>query len=89
MVRPANGFVTEGKRTKHAEFGYMVTKLISSDARDSSNRFVQHISHIMTIHQTGVSVPFGQLESFEHAQNLKPDETDITGHRWTSSGFTR
>ena len=31
LVRPANGFVTEGKRTKHAEFGYPVTKFISSD----------------------------------------------------------
>ena len=40
LVRPANGFVTEGKRTKHAEFGYPATKSISSDARDSSDRFV-------------------------------------------------
>ena len=47
LVRPANGFVTEGKRTKHAEFGYLVTEFISSDAR-----------HIMTVHQTGVSVRF-------------------------------
>ena len=37
LVRPANGFVMEGKRTKHAEFGYPVTKFISSDARDSSD----------------------------------------------------
>ena len=58
LVRPASGFVTEGKRTKHAEFGYPVTKLISSDARDSSDRFVERISHIMTVHQTGVSVRF-------------------------------
>ena len=47
LVRPANGFVTEGKQSKHAEFGYPVTKFISSDAR-----------HITTIHQTGVSVCF-------------------------------
>ena len=65
LVRPANGFVMEGKRTKHAEFGYPVTKFdypvtkfISSDARDSSDRFVERISHIMTVHQTGISVRF-------------------------------
>ena len=44
LVRLANGFVTEEKRTKHAEFRYPVTKFIS-DAR-----------HITTVHQTGVSV---------------------------------
>ena len=32
MVRTANRFVKEGKWTKHAEFGYPVTKFISSDA---------------------------------------------------------
>ena len=58
FLRPANGFVTEEKRTKHAEFGYPVTKFISLDARDSSDRFVESISHIMTIHQTDVSVRF-------------------------------
>ena len=31
LVTPANGFVTEEKRIKHAEFGYPVTKFISSD----------------------------------------------------------
>ena len=54
LVTPANGFVTEEKRTKHAEFGYPVTKFISSDARDSSDRFVERLSHIMTVHQTGL-----------------------------------
>ena len=60
LVRPANGFVTEGKRKKkkHAEFGYPVKKFISSDARDSSDRFVERINHIMTVYQTGVSVRF-------------------------------
>ena len=38
---------TQGKRTKHTELGYPVTKFISSDAR-----------HITTVHQTGVSVRF-------------------------------
>ena len=33
--------------------------------------------------------PFSLVESFEHAQNFKPDETDITGRRRTWSGFTR
>ena len=47
LVRPANRFVMEEKRTKHAEIGYPVTKFISSDAR-----------HLMTVHQTGVSVCF-------------------------------
>ena len=81
LVRPANRFVTEGNRTKHAEFGYPVTKFISSDARDSSDRFVDRTSK-------GVSVLFFPVESFEHAQNLKPDETDFTGHRRTRNGFT-
>ena len=58
LVTPANGFVTEEKRIKHAEFGYPVTKFISSDARDSSNRFVKHLSQIMTVHQMGVSIRF-------------------------------
>ena len=58
LVRLANGFVAERKRTKHVEFGYPVTKFISSDARDSSDRFVERISQIMTVHQTGVSVRF-------------------------------
>ena len=58
LVTPANGFVTEEKRIKHAEFGYPVTKFISSDARDSSDRFVERLSHIMTVHQTGVSIRF-------------------------------
>ena len=58
LVRPANGFVTEGKQTKHAEFGYPVTKFLSSNARDSSDRFVERISHIMTVYQTGISVRF-------------------------------
>ena len=58
LVTPANGFVTEEKRIKHAEFGYPVTKFISSDARDSRDRFVERLSHIMTVHQTGVSIRF-------------------------------
>ena len=58
LVTPANGFVTEEKWIKHAEFGYPVTKFISSDARDSSDRFVERLSHIMTVHQTGVSIRF-------------------------------
>ena len=58
LVTQANRFVMEGKRTKHAEFGYPMTKFISSDARDSSNRFVKRLNHMMTIHQTGVSVRF-------------------------------
>ena len=58
LFTPANGFVTEEKRIKHAEFGYPVTKFISSDARDSSDRFVERLSHIMTVHQTGVSIRF-------------------------------
>ena len=58
LVTPSNGFVTEEKRIKHAEFGYPVTKFISSDARDSSDRFVERLSHIMTVHQTGVSIRF-------------------------------
>ena len=29
FVRPANRFVTEGKRTKHTEYSYPITKLIS------------------------------------------------------------
>ena len=37
LVRLANEFATEGKRTKHAEFGYAVTKFISSDAQDYSD----------------------------------------------------
>ena len=33
LVRPANGFVTEGKRTKHTEFGYSVTILLLCRSR--------------------------------------------------------
>ena len=47
LVRPANGFVTVGKRTNHAEFSY--EKIISSNARGSCSRFVEHNSHTMTI----------------------------------------
>ena len=32
--------LTEGKRTKCAEFGYLVTKFISSAARGSRDRYV-------------------------------------------------
>ena len=79
LVRSANGFVAEGKRTKHAEFGYPVTKSISSDAQDSSDRFSgTHKSH-NDCTSNGLLCPFCPVESFEHAQNLKPDETDITG----------
>ena len=46
-----------GKMDKNAEFGYPVTKFIS-DPRNSSDRFVERISHIMTVYQTGVSVHF-------------------------------
>ena len=68
LVRPANGFVTEGKRTKHAEFGYLVTEFISSDA-----------CHIMTVHQTGVSVRFvwwkvlNMLKTSEQTKRTSPD----------------
>ena len=58
LVGPANGFVTEGKQTKHAEFSYPVTKFICSDARGSCDQFVERISDTMTVHQTGVSVRF-------------------------------
>ena len=84
LVRPANRFVTEGKWTKHAEFGYPVTKFISSDARDCSNRFVERISHIMTVHQTDVSVRFVRLKVLT-CSKLK---TGRNGHRRTRSGFT-
>ena len=58
LVGTANGFVAEEKRKKHAEFGYPVTEFISFDARDSSNQSVEHTSHIITLHQMGVSVRF-------------------------------
>ena len=73
LVRLANGFVTEGKQTKHAKFGYPVTKFISSDAR-----------HITTVHQTGISVPFVQWKLF----NMLKLQTGRNGHRWTKSRFT-
>ena len=50
----------------------------STDARDSSDRFVERISHIMTV-SNGRLCPFCPMESFQQAQNLKPDETDIAG----------
>ena len=77
LVRRTNGFVTEGKRTKHAEFGYPVTKFISSDAR-----------HITTVHQRGFSVRFVRWKVLNMFKTSRPDETDITGHRRTRSGFT-
>ena len=79
LVRPANGFVTEGKRTKHGEFSYPVTKSISSDARDSCDRFVERISHIMALHQTGVSVRFvrwkilNMLKTLNRTKRTSPD----------------
>ena len=86
LVRPdwlANGFVREGKQTKHAEFNYLVTKFISSDTRGSCggshNPFVEHINPTMAIHQTGISVCFVQWNFFEPAQNFPMDETDIAG----------
>ena len=76
LVIPANGFVTEGKRTKHAEFGNPATEFISSD-----DRFVERtcISHIMTEHQTGVSVRFVRWKVLNMLKTSKPDETDIAG----------
>ena len=58
LVRLVNRFVIEGKQTKHAEFSYLVRKSISSDAQDSRDGFVERISHIMALHQTGISVRF-------------------------------
>ena len=40
LVKPAKVFGTWGKRTKHAGFGYLVTKFISSDTR-----------HVTAVHQ--------------------------------------
>ena len=80
LVRPANGFVMKGKRTKHAEFGYTVTKFISSDARDSSDRYVQRICHIMTLHQTKISVRFVQwkvLNMLKTENRTSPDNERI------------
>ena len=71
LVRPANGFVTEGKRTKHAEFGYPATKFISSDAH-----------HIKTVHQTGVSVRFVRwkvLNMLKTSNRTKRTSPDIAG----------
>ena len=82
LVRPANGFITEGKRTKHAAFGYPMTKFSSSDARDSSDRFVERICHIMTIHQTGVSVRFVRwkvLNMLKIENRSKRTSPDIAG----------
>ena len=50
-ILPANGYVTEGKRTKHAEFGYPVNpviKSISSATRGSRSRCVERRNHTMT-----------------------------------------
>ena len=68
LVRPANGFVMEGKWTKYAEFDYPLTKFFSSDAR-----------HIMTVHQTGVSVRFvgwkvlNMLKTSNRMKQTSPD----------------
>ena len=75
----ANRFVTEGKQTKHAEFSYLVTKSISSDAGDSHYRFVERIKQHNGLTSNGRLCPFCLVESFEHAQNFQLDETDITG----------
>ena len=45
---PANGYETEGKRTKYAELGNSVTKFISSAARGSRDRYVEPRSLAMT-----------------------------------------
>ena len=42
LFRPAEGFVTEGKRTKHAELSYPVTELISSDALSVCGAYRAH-----------------------------------------------
>ena len=77
-------WLTEEKQTKHAEFTYLLTKLISSDTPGSYDRFVEHRSHKMTVHQTGISDSFKMCGgSFEHAQNFPQ------GHSWTKSRFTR
>ena len=47
-VTPANGDVTEGKGTKYAEFGYLVTKFIFSAARGSHYQYVEPRSQAMT-----------------------------------------
>ena len=60
----AHRFVTQGKWTKNAEFRYPETKFISCDARASGDWFVEHISHIMTVHQKGVSVCFVRRKFF-------------------------
>ena len=76
LGQTGNGFVTEGKRTKHAEFGYPVTNFISSNSLYNDRT------------SNGRLCPFCLVESFEHAQDFKPDETDITGYRRTRSGLT-
>ena len=81
LVRLANWFVKKGKRTKHTEFSYSVTKFISSNAQGSRDWFVERISHMMTIDQKGISVRFVRGEIFEHAQKFPTDEAEITGQR--------
>ena len=66
LVRPANGFVMEVKQTKHAEFSFQVTKLISSDAGDSRDRYKPHNDFTSNRHLC----PFCLVEIFEHAQNF-------------------
>ena len=68
LVRPANGFVTERKQTKHVEFGYPVTKFISFDAR-----------HITTAYQTGVFVRFVRWKVLNMLKTSKRTSPDIAG----------
>ena len=79
LVRPAKGFVQEGNRTKRAEFGYPVTKFISSNARGSRYRFVERISFTMTVHQIDISVRFVRLTFLNTFKTIPRDETDIAG----------
>ena len=85
----SNGFVTEKKReTKHAEFGYMVTKFISSDGRGPRDRFVKRTTHKMTLHQTDVSVRFVRWKCLNMLKTFNwTVGTDITRHRRIRSGF--
>ena len=92
FVKPANGFVTEGKqicyrgqRDKHAEFRYPVTQFISSNARGTCDRFVEPLSHKMTIHPTIISVCFVQRKFF----TMLKTSLYMKGYCWTRSGSTR
>ena len=88
LVRPANGFVTDRKRTKDSESTYPVTKLISCDAEGSRDQVVECLTDTMTINPTDVSVCFVQWKFFNILKTSNQTKRDITGHCLTRSRFT-